>query len=259
MYSIRFPAPRNPPASAAFDGPPLPAYFPLMFRRFRDKIERALERKEAERPLTRDDIDRLLQGMREELIGLRSRIPILEKDVQRLSARVQQEIQRAELAHTKAQQAERDGKEGDAQLAIEAARRALQMAEDLREQSGEAGQEVERLKAEYADKLGQLKYAERNRSALLARSRRAGTARKLEDLLRGPDGGLRRFERAEEDIEMAEDLAEAEREVAEALGERTAGRELETDYELRRIEAAKQADEIEQRLADLKRQMEEEG
>ena len=34
--------------------------------------------------------------------------------------------------------------------------------------------------------------------------------------------------------------------------------ELETDYELRRLDAEKRADDVEQRLAELKRQMEDE-
>lgn len=229
-----------------------------MFRRFREKIERALERKEQERPLTRDDIDTLLKGMRQELIDLRSRIPRLEKEAEALKARAQREIQRAELAHNKAQAAESGARPDEAQPAIEAARRALEHAEDLRSQAEEVRGEVERLKVEYGEKLEQLKYAERNRSALLARSRRAGTARRLDDLLRGPEGGLAKFERAEEDIETAEDMAVAEREVDEALGERSTYRELETDLELRKLESAKKANEIEERLAELKRQLESE-
>lgn len=229
-----------------------------MFRRFREKIERALERKEQERPLTRDDIDALLKGMRQELIDLRSRIPRLEKEAEALKARAQREIQRAELAHNKAQAAESGARPEEAQPAIEAARRALEHAEDLRSQAEDVREEVERLKVEYGEKLEQLKYAERNRSALLARSRRAGTARRLDDLLRGPEGGLAKFERAEEDIETAEDMAVAEREVDEALGERSTYRELETDLELRKLESAKKANEIEERLAELKRQMDSE-
>lgn len=229
-----------------------------MFRRFREKIERALERKEQERPLTRDDIDALLKGMRQELIDLRSRIPRLEKESEALRARAQREIQRAELAHNKAQAAESSARPEEAQPAIEAARRALEHAEDLRSQAEDVRGEVERLKVEYGEKLEQLKYAERNRSALLARSRRAGTARRLDELLRGPEGGLAKFERAEEDIETAEDISVAEREVDEALGERSTYRELETDLELRKLESARKANEIEERLAELKRQMESE-
>jgi hypothetical protein len=43
------------------------------------------------------------------------------------------------------------------------------------------------------------------------------------------------------------------------LGERRPVRELEADVELRKLEAAKQADEINQQLAELKRQLEEES
>ncbi len=230
-----------------------------MFKRFREKIERALERREAERPLTRDDIDQLLYAMRDELVDLRARIPRLEKQAKRVADQAQQQIRRAELAHRKAQEAEHAGRADEAASALELARQALSHAEDLRTQAAEARAQVEELKAEAKEKTEQLKYAERNRSALLARARRTGTSRRLDELLRGPESSLKRFERAEEDIDAAEDLLEATREVDEALGERSAARELEADVELRQLEAASEADEIEQRLNELKRQMEEEG
>jgi phage shock protein A len=227
-----------------------------MFKRFREKIERALERREAERPLSRDEVDRLLHGMREELIEMKSRIPRLERQAMDLDKRAAQQVHRAELAYNKARESQGSGDMDEAQTATEAARDALSHTEDLRRQADESRGEAERLKGEYAAKMDQLKEAERNRDVLVARSRRATTARKLDDMLRGPDSGLGRFERAEDDIEAAEDLAAAEREVSEALGERPPAKQIETDYELRQLEAAKEADEIEERLKELKRQME---
>ncbi len=233
-----------------------PPSFALMFKRFREKIERALERREAERPLSRDEVDRLLHGMREELIEMKSRIPRLERQAMDLDKRAAQQVHRAELAYNKARESQGSGDMDEAQTATEAARDALSHTEDLRRQADESRGEAERLKGEYAAKMDQLKEAERNRDVLVARSRRATTARKLDDMLRGPDSGLGRFERAEDDIEAAEDLAAAEREVSEALGERPPAKQIETDYELRQLEAAKEADEIEERLKELKRQME---
>lgn len=229
-----------------------------MFKRFRERIERALERKEAERPLTRDQVDDILRGMRAELIEVRSRIPKLEKEAERLSARGKKQVQLAELAHKKAQGATGAGRTDEAQNAMEAARQALHEAEHLQKQAVEMRGEAERLNIEYRDKMEQFKDAERNRSALIARSRRVTTGQKLDDMLRGPESGLARFERAEEDIEMAEDLALASREVDEALGDAPSVRELEADVELRKLEAAKEADEIDTKLAELKRQMEQE-
>ena len=229
-----------------------------MFKRFREKIERALERKEAERPLTSDEVDDILRGMRAELIDMRSRIPKLEKESERLSARGKKQVQLAELAHNKAQEATASGRTDEAQNAMDAARQALHEAEHLQEQAAEMRGEAERLNIEYRDKMEQFKDAERNRSALVARSRRVTTGQKLDDMLRGPESGLARFERAEEDIEEAEDLAAASREVDAALGDAPSVRELEADVELRKLEAAKEADEIESKLAELKRQMDDE-
>jgi phage shock protein A len=229
-----------------------------MFKRFRQKIERALERKEAERPLSRDDVDRLLHEMRRELIQMKSRIPRMAKEATDLDRRAGQQIQRAEIAHNKAKDANTAGDLGTAQTATDTARDALAHAEELRNQANEAREEVSRLEAEYEDKLEQFKEADRNRSALVARSRRTTTARKLDEAIRGPESSLKRFERAEEDIEAAEDMAVAERELAEALGERTPVRELEADMELRKLEAAKEADEVERKLLELKKEISEE-
>lgn len=228
-----------------------------MFKRFRQKIERALERKEAARPLNRDDIDRLLHEMRQELIQMKSRIPRMEKEATELDRRAGQQIQRAEIAHKKAKQANAATDLGAAQVATDAARDALAQAEQLRQHANEAREEVSRLEAEYEDKLEQFKEADRNRSVLVARSRRTTTARKLDEAIRGPESSLKRFERAEEDIEAAEDMVVAERELAEALGERAPVRELETDMELRKLEAAKEADEIERKLLELKKEISE--
>jgi len=229
-----------------------------MFKRFREKIERALERKESERPLTRDEVDDILRGMRAELIDLRSRLPKLQKEAEQLSTRGKKQVQLAELAHNKAQEATASGRSDEALNAMDAARQALHAAEHLQEQAVEMRGEAERLNIEYRDKMEQFKDAERNRSTLVARSRRVTTGQKLDDMLRGPESGLARFERAEEDIEEAEDLAAASREVDAALGDAPSVRELEADVELRKLEAAKEADEIDSKLAQLKRQMEEE-
>lgn len=229
-----------------------------MFRKFREKIEQVLERKESERPLTRDDIDRLLHSMREELIDIRARIPKLEKEAGRLSANAERAIAHAELAHAKAQEAKRADRPDEAHSALESARRALSEAEDLRRQSEENRAEAERLKADAADMMAQLKEAERNRDALLARARRLGTSRMLDDLLRGPESGVKKFERVEEDIDRAEDLVDATRELEETLGERRIVKEIEADVELRRLEAAREMDEVEKKLAELKRQMQRE-
>ncbi len=227
-----------------------------MFRRLRERIERALERREAARPLGRDELDRLLAGMREELIELRARIPKLEREAERLTALAQERIRRAEAARRQAQEAEAAARPGEAERARSAARDALDDAEGLRARALEVRAEAERVRAEYAEKLERFREAQRDRSALVARSRRVSAARKLDEMLRAPESGVRRFERAEEDIETAEDLAAASREVEEALGEREPARELEAEAELRRLEAAREEDEVERRLGELKREME---
>lgn len=224
-----------------------------MFRKLREKIEQALARREAERPISRDDLDDLLHKMREEVIQLRARIPKVEKEVARIDAQVQETIRRAERAHQAAREAQAADRADEAGRAMEATQRALKQAEDLKQQAAEAHADLAEMRAEAADKLDRLKEAQRNRSVLLARSRRAGTARRLDEALRGPESGIRRFERAEEDLETAEDLAAAADEVDELLG---GGKAVEeADYELRQLEAAREMDDVERRLSELKREI----
>ena len=77
------------------------------------------------------------------------------------------------------------------------------------------------------------------------------------EAIRGPESGIRRFERAEEDLAAAEDLVAATQEVEEALGGPNVP--IETDYELRRLEQADEMADIERRLAELKLEVEGEG
>ncbi len=194
--------------------------------------------------------------MRDEVIELRARIPRLEKEVARLERAARTSVRRAELANQKAQEARASGDPAGAGRAVQAAEAAVGEAEDLRRQAAEAAEDLARLKSEAAEKLERLKDAERNKSALLARARRAGTARNLEEMLRGPESGLRRFERAEEEMDTAEDLAAAADEVEEAVGGRSAP---EADLELRRLEEADELAEVDRRLAELKRELRADG
>ena len=228
-----------------------------MFRRLREKIERALESREAARALSREELDDLLHAMRKELIDLRARTARVEKEVAQLDSKAQDSVRRAEHAHRLAQDAKAAGREDEARGAMEATERALRQAEDLKRQAIEAHADLAELTAEAADKLEKLKEAQRNRHAILARSRRAKTSQRLGEAIRGPESGIRRFEQAEEDLEAAEDLVAATQEVEEALGGPTVP--VETDYELRRLEQADEMADIERRLAELKREVEGEG
>ncbi len=228
-----------------------------MFRRLREKIERALESREAARALSREELDDLLHAMRKELIDLRARTARVEKEVAQLDSKAQDSVRRAEHAHRLAQDAKAAGREDEARGAMEATERALRQAEDLKRQAIEAHADLAEMTAEAADKLEKLKEAQRNRHAILARSRRAKTSQRLEEAMRGPESGIRRFEQAEEDLAAAEDLVAATKEVEEALGGPTVP--VETDYELRRLEQADEMADIERRLAELKREVEGEG
>lgn len=227
-----------------------------MFRRWRERIERALERKEAERTPTRDDFDRLLSKMRDELIELRARIPRVEKQAQEAAVAAKGALRRAEQRRERAEKARMSGDADELSAAMAAVRRAVGEAEDLHRQAAELRAELAKLRQEAAEKMEALKTAQRNRDVLLARARRAGTAQRLEEMIRGPASGLSRLERLEDEIETEEDRIAAEREVDEAMSGRSAMPEAE--WELEKLEAAEEQDEIERRLEELRREIREE-
>lgn len=227
-----------------------------MFRRLRERIERALGRLESERTPTRDDIDDLLHGMRDEVIELRARIPRVEAQVKQMEAAARAALRRAEARRGEAAPGPEAGAEarGPDMAAVE---RALGEAEDFHRQASELRAELARMRQEADEKMEMLKQGRRNRDALLARARRAGTARDLEEALRGPESGTERLERVEEEIQASEDRLEAAREIESELSGRPSLPEAE--WELERLEKASAEDEIDRRLEELKREMEEEA
>lgn len=227
-----------------------------MFRRWREKLERALARREAERVPTREDFDRILSGMRDELIDMKARLPRVEKQAERVAAAARSAMRRAEERRGRAEEARKRGDAEAVRGAMSAAERALAEAEDLHRQAAGMRTEAARLRREVDEKMDALKEAHRNRDVLLARARRADTSRNLKEMLRGPESGLERLERMEEEIQAAEDRVEASRELEEALEGRPAL--PETEWELEKLEAAETADEIDRRLEALRREIREE-
>ncbi|HKK08042.1 MAG TPA: hypothetical protein VKA44_04090 [Gemmatimonadota bacterium] len=162
-----------------------------MFEGLKRRLERALDALEERGPApSEDEIDRLLAGMREELIDVRARVKALEEEEAGLSRRLER-----------------------APAGSEARARLETKRDDVRAALAE-------MRAAASELTARFKEAVTGRDALAARGRRVKAA---EDLREEGGGAARSFDRAAERIEDEERLAHAERELDDALDPAPAG------------------------------------
>ncbi|HKK09135.1 MAG TPA: hypothetical protein VKA44_09635 [Gemmatimonadota bacterium] len=148
-------------------------------------MERALDALERKGPgPSEDEIDRLLAGMREELIDVRARVKALEDE----EASVSRRLERAP-----------SGSEAGARLEAKLA--------DVRKVLAE-------MRAEASELSARFKEAMNSRDALAARGRRTRASERLRE---EGEGAARSFDRTAERIEDEERRTRAERELDEAL------------------------------------------
>lgn len=190
-----------------------------MFEGMKKRLERALDALEKRGPGPgEDDIDRILAGMREELIDARARVKGLEDEVRALERKLERVPANSEAAETL-----RHKLEGAKSVLVETRAEAAELTRQFR------------------DAVGQ-------RDALAIRSR---TARTSEDLREGMSGPSRTFDRLAEKVEDAERLTRAERELDDDLGGGPAGgADLPP-----KVEAAERQRHADALLEELKRRM----
>jgi phage shock protein A len=190
-----------------------------MFEGMKKRLERALDALEKRGPGPgEDDIDRILAGMREELIDARARVKGLEDEVRALERKLERVPANSEAAETL-----RHKLEGAKSVLVETRAEAAELTRQFR------------------DAVGQ-------RDALAIRSR---TARTSEDLREGMSGPSRTFDRLAEKVEDAERLTRAERELDDDLGGGPAGG-ADLPPEVEAAERQRHADAL---LEELKRRM----
>jgi phage shock protein A len=219
-----------------------------MFRKLREAIDAALTSLEARTGGEREEekIDRLLAGMRDELIEAKARLPVLDRDLEKLQRLREQEVRQADDCVRRASQAREIGDAETVEVAERFAAKHVERAEVL-------GRKIEAARADLAmqrrsveEMTSQLKEAKSRRSAIAARSRRS---RATSELRGGATDAASRFDRMVERLEDEDLRREAEREMDETLGGQPG-----------RSEAGLDPDELaELRLRELKRRMAEEG
>lgn len=193
-----------------------------MLEKIRGKLSELLDDLGGDRALSREEIDRVLAGMREELIEVRARFRKRQEEVadyeRRLGAlRERDDVDPGQLA----------------ELEREVAGRRSELEEERRT--------VEELSERFRE-------AVRRRDVLLAKDRRS---RASETVREAGEEEVRDFERFEERVEEDAHRLDADREVEEAL-EGSAGPAGDEDGELEETFRDARAEE---QLRELKRRM----
>ncbi|MCL7970845.1 MAG: hypothetical protein M8866_01980 [marine benthic group bacterium] len=186
-----------------------------MFKKLREAIESALDSLEGHSgDSTREDVEKLLDGMREELIDTKARIPVLEADLGKLRLSHEREVKLAEDCHRRAVQAQEIGDEETVEVALrfEAKHR---VAVDVWVQKIEAAEaELYMQRQTVEEQTQQLKEARARKDLLAIQARRAGSTERMRG---GGRSSADEFDRLAEEIEREEDLGAASRRVDDDL------------------------------------------
>lgn len=228
-----------------------------MFKKLKEAIDAALSALEGRTgDSTREDVEKLLDGMREELIDTKARIPVLESQVEKLRLAHDREVKKADDCHRRAVQAQKidDDETVEVALRFEAKHR---VAVEVWVQKIEAAEaELGMQRQTVSEMTEQLKEARSKREVLEIRTRRAGATRRMRG---GGHSSVDEFDRLANAIERGDDLGAAERAVEREL-DPTYGAD---DFDRHLGDAVRPSmsreERAERQLEELKRQMKEDA
>jgi len=229
-----------------------------MFKKLKDAIESALDALEGRSPdTTREDVEKLLEGMRVELIETKARIPVLEKDLAKLRLAHEKETRLADDCHRRAVQAQEIGDEETVEVALrfEAKHR---VAIDVWVQKIEAAEaELAMQRQTVLEQTEQLKEARARKDVLAIRARRAGSGERMRG---GGRSSVDEFDRLVDEIEREDEVGVAGREVDLDLnGELDGPAELGPEDFGSGGSGLSREELAELQLKELKRRMKEDG
>jgi len=186
-----------------------------MFKKLKEAIESALGALESRSgDTTREDVEKLLDGMRDELIETKARIPVLDDQVAKLRLAHERELKQAEDCHRRAVQAQTIDDEETVEVALrfEAKHR---VAVDVWVQKIEAAEaELAMQRQTVAEMTEDLKAARSRRGVLEIQARRAESTDRLRG---GGRSSVDEFDRLADAIEREGHLGEASRDVERDL------------------------------------------
>jgi phage shock protein A len=223
-----------------------------MFRKLRQAIESALDSLEGKSgDVSKEDVERLLEGMRQELIENKSRIPVLEADLQKLRQAHAVEIRKAEDCHRRALQAQKIDDEETVEVALrfEAKHRVAIDVWLHKIEAAEAELAMQRQSVE--EQTEQLKEARARKDVLGMRARRAEATGRMRG---GGRSSVDEFDRLADAIERGDELDAAGRTVDEEL---RGGADPEGGFDQPAGPSREELAELQ--LRELKRRMEEDA
>ena len=225
-----------------------------MFKKLKDAIESAFAALESRSgDSTREDVEKLLDGMRKELVETKARIPVLEEQIEKLRLAQDREVKKADDCHRRAVQAQEIGDDETVEVALrfEAKHR---VAVDVWVQKLEAAEaELGMQRQTVAEMTEQLKEA-RSRSEILdIRARRAGATGRM----RSGYSSVDEFDRLASEIERGDDLGAAARAVEHELDPMYDAEDSDRDPGRTAARPSLSKEELaELQLEELKRRME---
>ena len=226
-----------------------------MFKKFKDAIDAALSALEGRSgDSTREDVDELLDGMREELIDTKASIPVLESQVGKLHLAHDREVKKADDCHRRAVQAQTiaDDETVEVALRFEAKHR---VAVEVWVQKIEAAEaELEMQRQTVSEMTEQLKEARSNREVLEIRTRSARATARMRG---GGRSSVDEFDRLADEIERGDDLGAAERDVERELDPTYGVDDFDRDLGDAASPAMSREERADRQLEELKRQMKE--
>ncbi|WP_423927454.1 hypothetical protein [Candidatus Palauibacter sp.] len=219
-----------------------------MFKKLRRMVDDVLDRMEAKQDgVSEDDIDRVIQAMREELVETRARITELETRLQSLVRQADQEKNAARTAERRAAKAAQIGDSETVEVANRFAARHRQRLEVLVIKAEATQAEIRQHRDEAAQGAEQLKSAMARRDSLSVQQRRAKAIKHSASRLDSVDA----FDRMADKMESRTDLDDATREVEETLdpASRAPRRDFAAERELREAQADAMLEELKRRMS----------
>jgi phage shock protein A len=186
-------------------------------------------------------INQLLADMNNQLLQVKTQVAASIADEKQLQQRWQENQQKADDWHNKAELAVEKGQDDLAREALARYNSFQQTADGFHQQYEQQSQQVETLKDALHKLEAKIQEAQTKKDLLIARSRRAKAETQIRTTLSGMDasGSLASFDRMEQKVNQQEARAAA-------LGE------LDTDTTEQRFQLLEQESAIDQQLAALK-------
>jgi phage shock protein A len=193
-------------------------------------------------------LNQLIVDMREQLSKAKQEVAVAIADEQKLRAQVEEESRQAREWEKRAMLAVKEGRDDLAKQALLRQQEHAERAQSLDDTWRRQAQETEKVKGSLRELNDKIEEAKRKKNLLVAKQKRAQAQRRIHETMSGLSdrSAFEAFERVAEKIEDSERRNLAAAEVTEALS----GDTLETQFK-----QLQTGDDMDQRLAELKRQM----